>query len=174
MNKVDLYAIGPYLSTIRALNLTLSSEQRHNIVKQLIVAIQNYYVHLPIKRAAFAIDPVQELNLLLENQTENSDQLSFFKQILNITNKLRDRHTTITLPEPWKNIVAYLPIIVEKFFEQGKAIHIISRKLFGYVNDDIILGTRITHWNGTPINLYVRDVLATASPTYKLIGVPFQ
>lgn len=163
MNQVDLYAQGPYLSTLRDLRLTFSSEARNYLVRQLIIVIQDYYVHLPIKRAAFAIDPIQELELLLDAQAANSPELVFFQQILNIINKLKDRHTTITLPEPWTRLVAYVPIMVEKCYEKGKPIYIISKKLFGYVNDDIILGTRITHWNGTPIDLYLRDVLATAS-----------
>ena len=163
MNQVDFYAQGPYLSTLRDLRLTFSSEARNYLVRQLIISIQDYYVHLPIKRAAFAIDPIQELELLLDAQAANYSELSFFQKILNIINKLRDRHTTITLPEPWTKIVAYIPIMIEKYYEQDKPIYIISKKLFGYVNDEIILGTRITHWNGTPIDLYLKDVLATAS-----------
>ena len=163
MDQVDFYAQGPYLSTLRDLRFAFSSEARNCLVKQLIITIQSYYVHLPIKRAAFAIDPIQELELLLDAQAANYTELSFFQQILNIINKLRDRHTTITLPEPWTKIVAYIPIMIEKYYEQGKPIYIISKKLFGYVNDEIVLGTRITHWNGTPIDLYLKDVLATAS-----------
>ena len=163
MNQVDFYSKGLYLSTIRDFTVSFSYEERNYLVRQLINALQDYYVHLPIKRAAFAIDPIQELRLLLDDRTANYSQLSFFQQILKIIRKLRDRHTTITLPEPWKHIVAYLPIMVEKFYEQGKPIYIISKKLFGYVNNDIIVGTRITHWNGIPIDLYIREVLATSS-----------
>ena len=42
----------------------LSTEERRRIVDQAKLLIEQLYVHLPLKRAMHAVDPVQRLKLL--------------------------------------------------------------------------------------------------------------
>src|SRR4051812_11159810 len=42
----------------------LSAEDRHTLVEQALELIESLYVHLPLKRAMHAVDPVQRLRLL--------------------------------------------------------------------------------------------------------------
>src|SRR4029453_17304122 len=42
---------------------TLTVEQRRLLVDQAIVLLEGFYVHLPLKRAMHAVDPLQRLRL---------------------------------------------------------------------------------------------------------------
>ena len=50
----------------------LSREERLRIVEQALVLVEMTYVHLPMKRAIHAIDPIQQLKLLRFQLAESS------------------------------------------------------------------------------------------------------
>ena len=47
----------------------LTIAQRRTIIEQALTLIDEVYVHLPLKRAMHAVDPVQSLKLLRRQQT---------------------------------------------------------------------------------------------------------
>ncbi len=164
-----MYNQSPPLATIRDWSIPLSAKDKKYICTVLINAMQNYYVHLPIKEKAFAINPIQELRLLEAgyDYSDEADTLSFLRILQRIFLKLNDRHTTLVLPEPWKNLVAFIPIVIENYYENGEPVYVITKKLFGYDNEELELGTIVTHWNGTPINRHIQNLAATSQGANK-------
>jgi 5-methylthioadenosine/S-adenosylhomocysteine deaminase len=85
-------------------DLTLSD--RRLIVEQAILLLEQVYVHLPIKRARYAVDPLQRLRLLeheLQDLRPNEDpgpESSFHEELIEIFTSLRDLHTHYVPPEP--------------------------------------------------------------------------
>ena len=65
------------------------------------------YVHLPMKRAIHAIDPIQQLKLLRFQLAEwNADlesTIDFHRRMLSIFGSTRDLHTLYLLPEPFRD-----------------------------------------------------------------------
>lgn len=151
MDQPDLYASGPYLASLRYLPEMLDKKERQRLVRQLMATLEDYYVHLPQKSAAFAINPVQALRILHDNDDVMNDNSLSLHAILRILNGLRDRHTALLLPAPWNQLTAYLPILVERYYVNRVPRYVISKKLFGFVDDRIQPGSHITHWNGMPI-----------------------
>ena len=95
---------------------TLTTRARATIVDQALVMIDQTYVHLPLKRAMHAIDPVQRLRLVKQRLNTYSER-AFHNEMISIFVRLRDLHTNYVLPEPYSNGVAFLPFHVEEYFE---------------------------------------------------------
>src|SRR5437588_3399266 len=94
---------------------SLSRSARLRIIDQVILLLEMNYVHLPLKRAMHAINPIQRLKLLkyrLETKHRMEDEMQFHKRLLEIFSSLRDIHTRYLLPSPFKNRVAFLPFLV--------------------------------------------------------------
>ena len=89
------------------------------------------YVHLPMKRAIHAIDPIQQLKLLRFQLAEwNADlesTIDFHRRMLSIFGSTRDLHTLYLLPEPYRDCTAYLPFLIEQCFERGAERFIVTR-----------------------------------------------
>src|SRR2546422_3056175 len=83
----------------------LSSRDRLRIVEQALVLIESNYVHLPLKRAMHAIDPLQRLRLLRKEVDLLSD-MQFHRRMLGIFASTRDLHTVYHLPHPFKDQTA--------------------------------------------------------------------
>jgi hypothetical protein len=93
-------------------------------VEQALVLLEENYVHLPLKRAMHAVDPVQRLRLLrhrLEDAREEDlgPEIEFHDEMTRIFNSLRDLHTTYRLPSPFKDKTAWLPFLIEEVVEQA-------------------------------------------------------
>ncbi|MEM9854940.1 MAG: S41 family peptidase [Pseudomonadota bacterium] len=141
----------PLISTLRYRTRGAEKPEQEEICTQLMLGLKEYYCHLPQKMSAFGFDPIQQLDTL-----RNSDGRGFTRSMLRIINRLRDRHTTLRLAEPWTHMVAYVPFIIEQYFnERGWAEYVVSKHLFGF--DEIPIGARVTHWNGVPIHIYLRE-----------------
>jgi hypothetical protein len=81
-------------------------------------------VHLPLKVAMHAVNPVQRLRLLrdrLARQTaETADpEWIFHAEMSEIFHSVRDLHTNYLLPEPFSGKIAYLPFLVEEYQDEG-------------------------------------------------------
>jgi len=60
----------------------LSCEDRQRIVGQALLLIEQNYVHLPLKRAMYAIDPAQRLKLLLQRLEQTPESaMNLFRRI---------------------------------------------------------------------------------------------
>ncbi len=129
----------------------LTQDERELLVDQALKLIDNYYVHLPLKRAMYAIDPVQRLKLLRNRLADISDR-RFHSELLSIFNDLRDLHTNYLLPEPYNSMGAVLPFLIEEFYENGERFFIVSKVDDEFLHPTFGPGVTITHWNGIPID----------------------
>src|SRR5262245_51260857 len=142
----------------------LSRKERLRIVEQALLLMEMNYVHLPMKRAIHAIDPIQQLKLLrfqLAEWNEDLEETSdFHRRMLSIFGSTRDLHTLYLLPEPYKDCTAYLPFLIELCFEDGEPKFIVTRTAAAGAQeiapDDgrearFERGVEVLGWNGVPI-----------------------
>ena len=139
----------------------LSRQERLRIVEQALVLMEMNYVHLPMKRAIHAIDPIQQLKLLRFQLAEWNEGLestiNFHRRMLSIFGSTRDLHTLYLLPEPFKSCTAYLPFLIERCVERGVERFIVTRTaITGEPPDDgdgarFEPGVEVLGWNGVPI-----------------------
>ncbi len=130
----------------------LTPEERKLIVEQAIVMLEHFYVHLPLKRAMHAVDPLQRLRLLLLRLPFIENESAFHSEMISIYNRLRDLHTTYVLPDPYRSVVAALPFRIEEFFENRKRKYIVTKVSSKIEDKYFTVGVMPTHWNGIPID----------------------
>jgi Peptidase family S41 len=136
-----------FLDTAKPLTL----EERHLVIDQALVLIEQLYVHLPLKRAMHAIDPVQRLKLLRVRVGDLSER-RFHDEMISIFVGLRDLHTNYILPAPFQSKTAFVPFRIEEFFEEGRRRYIVSAMIAGFSDEQFKPGVELTHWNGIPID----------------------
>jgi hypothetical protein len=139
----------------------LSRKDRLRIVEQALVLMEMNYVHLPMKRAIHAIDPIQQLKLLRFQLAEWNEALerttAFHRRMLSIFGSTRDLHTLYLLPEPYKDCTAYLPFLIEQCYVDGEERFIVTRTAGGDTAEDdgqgarFVRGVQVLGWNGVPI-----------------------
>lgn len=142
----------------------LSREERLRIVEQALLLMEMTYVHLPMKRAIHAIDPIQQLKLLRFQLAEWAEDLEptieFHRRMLSIFGSTRDLHTLYMLPTPYRDCTAYLPFLVEQCWVRGEECFIVTRTAeiddAMTVSDDgrpakFERGVEVLAWNGVPI-----------------------
>ncbi len=135
---------------------TLKLDQRKLLVDQAMLLLEENYVHLPLKVAMHAVNPLQRLRVMrsgLERQTPQTmePEWLFHRQMSSIFHSVRDLHTNYLLPAPFSGKVAYLPFSIEKCFEGDDELYIVTRVMTGFTAPQFGLGAQVTHWNGTPI-----------------------
>ena len=148
----------------------LSKEERLRIIDQALLLLEMNYVHLPLKRAMHAIDPIQRLKLLklrLSEMKENDlpPEMVFHSRILEIFASTRDLHTLYLLPAPFRDRVAYLPFLIEQYFEGGNKGERVEKFMVSRVVNEFCQsvpnarpevlsfepGVEVLYWNGVPI-----------------------
>src|SRR4029077_10137173 len=75
----------------------LTPDERALIVDQAIVLMEGFYVHLPLKKAMHAVDPVQRLRLLRKHLSEYDHDARFHGEMTQIFTSVRDLHTNYLL-----------------------------------------------------------------------------
>ena len=135
---------------------TLTLDERRLLVDQALLLLDQNYVHLPLKVAMHAVNPVQRLRLLrarLERQTAESmdPETRFHTEMSEIFHSVRDLHTNYLLPAPFSGKVAYLPFQVEEYYEGQERRYVVSRLVEGYSPPGFASGVDVTYWNGVPI-----------------------
>ena len=102
-----------------------------------MVLLEQNYAHLPLKSAMYAISPVRRLRLL-QDQTIRSDAESqltdqqFHRELLSIFLSLRDLHTNYVLPAPYNRMFAFVPFLIEEFYEDGQRHYLVSQLIAGF------------------------------------------
>jgi C-terminal processing protease CtpA/Prc len=148
----------------------LSRKDRLRIVEQALLLLNMNYVHLPLKRAMHAVDPIQRLKLLrfrlLEmKESELPNDLQFHQRMMEIFASTRDLHTMYLLPAPFKDHVAYLPFLIEQFYEKNRSGARVEKFLVSRVASEFFRsipnpgpevlsfqpGVEVLYWNGVPI-----------------------
>src|SRR5215204_7512060 len=110
----------------------LTHAERLLLVEQAMLMLEGNYVHLPLKSAMHAVNPVQRLRLLrarLQRQTDATmdPERLFHMEMSAIFHSVRDLHTNYLLPAPFSGQIAYLPFQVEKCADDGRTTYIVTR-----------------------------------------------
>jgi hypothetical protein len=129
----------------------LSTAERELLVDQALSLISAAYVHLPLKRAMHAVDPVQRLRLLRQRLAGLSER-QFHDELLAIFVELRDLHTNYELPDPYAGRIAFLPLLIEEFHEDDARRYLVTKVFAGFDDEHLKPGVEITYWNGVPID----------------------
>lgn len=148
------------LPTFRSTTHELSKQDRLLVVDQALVLIEQNYVHLQLKEAMHAVDPVQRLRLLrrqldqtLDENLENASR--FHHELAAIFLSVRDLHTNYFLPDPIAGKIAFVPFMVEAFFEEEEVDEqrrfLVTRVFTGFQEPPFASGVEIIRWNGIPI-----------------------
>lgn len=148
----------------------LSREHRLRIVEQALLLLDMNYVHLPLKQAMHAINPIQRLKLLKYRLDTKGSELEpvmlFHNRMLEIFASLRDVHTSYFLPTPFADQIAFLPFLVEQYFEPDGRRGRTEKFLISRVLDQMLEGNSVAgssavffepgvealYWNGVPIH----------------------
>ncbi|WP_242001502.1 S41 family peptidase [Kribbella steppae] len=136
---------------------TLTLGQRKLLVDQALLILDQNYVHLPLKAAMHAVNPLQRLRVMrarMERQTAETmePEWMFHRQMSSIFHSVRDLHTNYLLPVPFAGKIAFLPFMIEKCYDgAGEEHYLITRTVTGYSAPQFGPGAEVTHWNGTPI-----------------------
>lgn len=135
----------------------LSLADRRRLVEQALVLLADNYVHLPLKKAMHAVDPLQALRLLGHRlastpASELPAEAEFHRELLTIFTSVRDLHTNYLLPAPFAQAVARLPFDVEPCVVDGRRRHVVSHVAAGFAHPRFGPGAEVTHWNGMPID----------------------
>src|SRR5439155_12339140 len=96
--------------------------------------IEQLYVHLPLKRAMYAVDPVQRLKLL-RDRLRGISAIRFHNEMISVFTELRDLHTQYILPDPFQTRTAFLPFLIEEFWDGGKRRYMVSKTVAGLRDD---------------------------------------
>jgi cytosine/adenosine deaminase-related metal-dependent hydrolase len=131
------------------------------IVDQALTLVEGAYVHLPLKRAMHAVDPVQRLRLLADRLGQTTpasmeSEWEFHREMTSIFASLRDLHTSYLLPEPYRNYTAYLPFLVEEFTdESGLPRYLVSKVAADLEHPTFQAGVEVLYWSGSAIHRVV-------------------
>ncbi len=162
LERVSADLKDPLASTMRLQDFLarppeLSKAERIAIVSQALWMLESSYVHLPQKRAMYAIDPLQQLRLMRHRLEQTPDaelahDLDFHREMTRLFTALRDLHTNYLLPQPYRDAVAFLPFFVEEYYDANEPTprYLVSKVLVA--GDDVpAVGSEIITWNGMPI-----------------------
>ncbi|GAA0275075.1 hypothetical protein GCM10010302_10910 [Streptomyces polychromogenes] len=135
---------------------TLSLAERRLIVDQALLMLDQNYVHLPLKSAMYAVNPVQRLRVLrrrLEQQTDETKPVEwlFHAEMSEIFHSVRDLHTNYLLPNPYRGKIAFLPFLVERYEDAQGEHFMVAHVAQGFSAPGFEPGVEITHWSGIPI-----------------------
>jgi hypothetical protein len=136
------------LADFRATAGTLTTTQRATVVRQAMAMIDGLYVHLPLKRAMHATDPLQRLRLLAQRLPALSER-QFHDELIDIFTGVRDLHTNYVLPAPFADKTAILPFLVEEYIEKGRMRSLVTKVAQSVTAPGFEPGVTVTAWNGT-------------------------
>lgn len=129
----------------------LPARTRYDLCDQALVLLEDAYVHLRLKRAMHAIDPVQRVRLLARRLDDLTD-LQFHAELAAIFRSLRDLHTVYQLPDPYRGHVATLGFLVERCTEEdGAPCHLVTKVHRALVHGGFRAGVEVLALNGVPI-----------------------
>ena len=132
----------------------LSLSDMRLLVEQALILLETTYVHMPLKRAMHAVDPVQRLKLLkyrLDRITEEKipNEIRFHNEMTEIFTSVRDLHTNYLLPAPFNDKTAYLPFLIEECFENDQQKYLLTNIWLDHPT--FKSGVEVLYWNGIPI-----------------------
>ena len=129
----------------------LAPEELNLLVEQAIKLLEGFYVHLPLKRAMHAVDPLQRLRLLQRRLPQITSEIAFHHEMTEIFTSVRDLHTNYILPSYFSQMTAFLPFRIEAIFEGGRRKYIVAQTVPGFIHATFLPGVELAYWNGVPI-----------------------
>jgi Peptidase family S41 len=154
--------ISEFLRTRTRLGLT----ECQRIVKEAILVIEGLYVHLPLKRAMYAVDPLRRLRLLqlkldqLSREATPTDDMWFHREMSETLISVRDLHTIYALPAPFDRAVAFVPFQIEASVGDPEGKDSARKYIVSKVIEDLSWfkppndfkpGVEVTFWNDIEI-----------------------
>lgn len=115
--------------------LVLSEFEQRQIVERARELITGYYVHRPLKRATRGVDADAQLAVLLERLAAPTSvpgapglsQRQFHGELAGIFAALDDLHTVYVAPGPYAQLVAFLPFLVEEYWEPPARRYLLTK-----------------------------------------------
>jgi len=137
----------------RLLMPALGPGERLKVIDTLVPLLEGVYCHLPQKRAAYAVDPVQALRLLRQQCVELTDG-EFHLAVTGIITGLRDAHTRYVGPSGMRGRVATLPFLVESYGPYAAPRFIVSKlaQTADVEDPDFAEGVELVSWNFVPMS----------------------
>lgn len=138
-------------------NAGLSLAEKRQLLCQARVLLEHTYVHLHLKQALYGIDPIQRISTLQYRLEDPQDimvnsELAFHRELLGVFKDMRDLHTHYILPRPYRHLTAFLPFLLEQYYDAEQQAHyIVSKIANGYQHTHFTVGVEIELWNGVPI-----------------------
>lgn len=157
------------LNTFLAQVQDLTPAERLIVVDAAIAMLSQVFVHLPLKRSMYGIDPVQRLRLLRQRLNDevtrniaDGSARGFHDEMIDIFHSLRDLHTNYLLPAGYRGKTAFLPFLLQEYFEGNprQRKYVVTRLLPGFAHATFAVGATVTHWNGVPIDRAVERIAA--------------
>ena len=68
--------------------------------------------------------------------------------MIEIFKGLRDLHANYILPAPYNQHTAFLPFLMEEFYDGDERHSVVSRLIAGFTHSHFRSGAEITHWSG--------------------------
>lgn len=129
----------------------LEAADRVVVVDALLTAIGGAYCHLLQKRAGYASDPVQALQLLRTHAADMSEA-EFHMVVTGIIVDLRDAHTVYAGPKSLTDAVAQLPFLVEQYGSTDAPLFLVTKvsKTKRIKTEAFRPGVLLESWNGMP------------------------
>lgn len=130
----------------------LDGGQRQEVLDTLIAVLGGAYAHLPAKRAAYAVDPVQALHLLRRRAADLSDA-DFHLAVTGLVTGLRDAHTRYIGASSLRGHVAALPFLVEQYGPPDNPQFLVTKTApdLTEIDPQFKAGVVIEWWNGVPM-----------------------
>jgi hypothetical protein len=131
-----------------------SPNERYQLLDQLTIALNDFYVHLNRKKAIYGFDPVRALALVRLRLDQLSDA-EFHETVVEIVARIRDRHVVLYGRAPY-GTAAILPFIIESCWIGESQAYIVTKIDNTFSPKALQRGAHVTHWNGIPIDRYLR------------------
>lgn len=143
-------SIADFLARCEQAPFGMTPDQKQCILDQANLVIEQFYAHLPFKRARYAIEPVQSLRLIGAQLNRLSD-LEFHGAVLDAFVTLRDAHTFYGLPEPFSSAAAFLPFELGYYEDAAGRHFVVTWVLPGFEHETFRQWAEVTAWNGMPV-----------------------
>mgnify|MGYP001561709205 FL=1 len=128
--------------------------KRRQIIEQMRLVLQDFYVHLEMKQAQYGFNSLRALARLEPVLAEISD-VEFFQSVIQVITRTRDRHLAFSAYQP-NGTKAILPFNIERCWINGVETYVVTRIWGESEAQHLKEGAIVTHWNGVPINRHIR------------------
>lgn len=152
-----------FLEDLRASESDQEPSNRKELMRTVVEIVSGVYAHLPLKKAMYAINPVQRL-LLLKSRASEEDgpgqvtDADLQAELCAIVTALADPHTHYRQPtQKREGRVAALPFMVEQYGPPSRRKHVVSHVWKPLLDGEAVEsgdfqeGVEILEWNGYPI-----------------------